>query len=204
MKEILFFLWKGLDFNIDRPILKLVSDNTTQQGNFMTDNTNTAAINDARLQSTVSIVTAFVGNNPVEAGGIADLIAMTYNALGTVGQTAAVETPKQEPAVSIRSSVKPDYIVCLEDGKKVKMLKRHLMSQFGLTPEDYRAKWGLPTDYPMVAPNYSARRAELAKQIGLGTKGGRRKATADAAPKAAAGTRKKAAPKAAAKEAEAA
>ena len=163
----------------------------------MNDITN-AAGSDARLQSTVSIVAAFVGNNNIDQNQIGELIAATYTALGNVGSTVAVATPKQEPAVSIRSSVKPDYIVCLEDGKKVKMLKRHLMTAFGLSPDEYRAKWGLGADYPMVAPNYSKRRAELARQIGLGTLGGRRKNTETAAaPKA---TRKKA-PK---KEAEAA
>src|SRR3546814_4400820 len=88
---------------------------------------------------------------------------------------------KQEPAVSIRASIKPDYIVCLEDGKKLKMLRRHLMTHYNMTPEDYRAKWNLPKDYPMVAPNYAEKRRALAKAIGLGTKGrggGRKKATA--------------------------
>ena len=80
------------------------------------------------------------------------------------------EAKKQEPAVSIRSSIKPDYIVCLEDGKKLKMLKRHLMTHYQMTPEQYRAKWNLPADYPMVAPNYAEQRRSLAKKIGLGTK----------------------------------
>ena len=87
---------------------------------------------------------------------------------------------KQEPAVSIRASVKPDYLVCLEDGKKLQMLRRHLMTHYGMTPDDYRAKWNLPKDYPMVAPNYTEKRRALAKEIGLGTKGrggGRKKTT---------------------------
>lgn len=141
----------------------------------MTDNA-TPETTGNRLGLTASIVSAFVGNNTVDATSVGDLIRATYDALGGLGQPAEVEAPKQEPAVSIRASVKPDYIVCLEDGKKVKMLKRHLMTAFGLSPEEYRAKWGLPADYPMVAPNYSEKRRALAKQIGLGTKGGRRKA----------------------------
>ena len=92
--------------------------------------------------------------------------------LGADGQS--LETPP-EPAVSVRASVKPDYIVCLEDGKKLKMLKRYLRSNYNMSPEEYRAKWGLPADYPMVAPNYAAQRSEFAKKIGLGTTRRRRK-----------------------------
>ena len=96
------------------------------------------------------------------------LITSIYEALSTLGQTATASGEDLKPAVSIRSSVKPDYIVCLEDGKKLTMLKRYLMRQFGMTPEQYRQKWNLPADYPMVAPNYADRRRSLAKEIGLG------------------------------------
>jgi predicted transcriptional regulator len=97
------------------------------------------------------------------------LIQNVYGALAGLHSEVAPPQPKQEPAVSIRSSIKPDFIVCLEDGKKLKMLKRHLMTHYQMTPDEYRAKWGLPADYPMVAPNYADQRRTLAKKIGLGT-----------------------------------
>ena len=106
------------------------------------------------------------------------LISNVHRALNGLGDKKEEPAPRPEPKVSIRSSIKPDYIVCLEDGKKLKMLKRHLMTHYGLTPDDYRRKWGLNADYPMVAPNYAEQRRTLAKSIGLGTKGGRRKAKA--------------------------
>jgi predicted transcriptional regulator len=128
---------------------------------------------------TADIVAAHVSNNSVAISDLALLINTVHGALGNLGTGAAAPEPeKLVPAVSIRASVKPDYIVCLEDGKKLKMLRRHLMTAFGMTPDDYRAKWGLPADYPMVAPNYAEQRRTLAKEIGLGTKGrggGRRK-----------------------------
>ena len=115
------------------------------------------------------IVSAFVANNKVAVGDLSKLIGDVHAALQqtTTGAQKAEEKPL-EPAVSIRRSVQPDHIVCLEDGKKFKSLKRHLMTDHGLTPQDYRQKWGLPRDYPMVAPNYAAARSELAKQMGLG------------------------------------
>ena len=122
---------------------------------------------------TADIVAAHVSNNSVAVGDLATLINNVHGALaGLVGGAAAASVPevKQEPAVSIRQSIKPDYVVCLEDGKKLKMLKRHLMTHYNLTPDQYRAKWGLPSDYPMVAPNYAEQRRTLAKSIGLGTK----------------------------------
>ena len=122
---------------------------------------------------TADIVAAHVSNNSVAVGDLATLINNVHGALaGLVGGAAAAPVPevKQEPAVSIRQSIKPDYVVCLEDGKKLKMLKRHLMTHYNLTPDQYRAKWGLPSDYPMVAPNYAEQRRTLAKSIGLGTK----------------------------------
>ena len=124
------------------------------------------------LSLTADIVAAHVGHNRVTVGELPELISNVYGALSGLGQsTPEVETPP-EPAVSIRSSVKPDHIVCLEDGKKLKMLKRHLMTHYNLTPEQYRARWNLPADYPMVAPDYAEKRRELAKKIGLGRKPG--------------------------------
>ncbi len=120
---------------------------------------------------TADIVAAHVSNNSVSVNDLPVLIANVHGALaGLVGVAPAAPEPKQEPAVSIRQSIKPDYVVCLEDGKKLKMLKRHLMTHYNMTPDQYRAKWGLPSDYPMVAPNYAEQRRTLAKSIGLGTK----------------------------------
>lgn len=137
-----------------------------------------AELDETLITLTADIVAAHVSNNNVAVSDLPILIANVHNALARLDKTAETEAPKQEPAVSIRSSVKPDYIVCLEDGKKLKMLRRHLMTTYGMTPDDYRAKWGLPKDYPMVAPNYAQMRAELAKQIGLGHRGGGRKKAA--------------------------
>jgi predicted transcriptional regulator len=119
---------------------------------------------------TADIVSAHVSNNSVAVSDLPVLIQNVHGALQALGETPVEPEVKQEPAVSIRSSIKPDYVVCLEDGKKLKMLKRHLMTHYQMTPDDYRAKWGLPSDYPMVAPNYAEQRRSLAKQIGLGTK----------------------------------
>jgi predicted transcriptional regulator len=119
---------------------------------------------------TADIVAAHVSNNSVSVNDLPALIANVHGALSKLDQPAAAPTIKQEPAVSIRTSIKPDYVVCLEDGKKLKMLKRHLMTHYQMTPDQYRAKWGLPADYPMVAPNYAEQRRTLAKKIGLGTK----------------------------------
>ena len=120
---------------------------------------------------TADIVAAHVSNNSVAISDIPLVIRSVHEALAGLSANAEPEPEPQQPAVSVRSSVKPDYIVCLEDGKKLKMLRRHLMTHYGMTPEDYRAKWNLPKDYPMTAPNYTEKRRELAKQIGLGTKG---------------------------------
>jgi predicted transcriptional regulator len=124
---------------------------------------------------TADIVAAHVSNNSVAVSDIPTLIHNVHTALVGLGGPVAAEPVKLEPAVSIRASIKPDYIVCLDDGKKLKMLKRHLMTHYGMTPDQYRAKWGLPNDYPMVAPNYAEQRRVLAKQIGLGRKPGKRK-----------------------------
>ena len=120
---------------------------------------------------TADIVSAHVSNNSVSSAELPGLISSVYGSLAGLGGAPVVVEEKPVPAVSIRSSIKPDYIVCLEDGKRLKMLKRHLMTHYGMTPDDYRAKWGLAADYPMVAPNYAEQRRTLAKQIGLGTKG---------------------------------
>jgi predicted transcriptional regulator len=119
---------------------------------------------------TADIVAAHVSNNSVAVSDLPLIIQNVHGALAGLGQPAQEPEVKQEPAVSIRSSVKPDYVVCLEDGKKLKMLKRHLMTHYQMTPEQYRQKWNLPADYPMVAPNYAEQRRSLAKKIGLGTK----------------------------------
>ena len=119
---------------------------------------------------TSDIVAAHVSNNSVAVSDVSTLIQNVHAALSGLTAPAAAPEVKPEPAVSVRSSIKPDYIVCLEDGKKLKMLRRHLMTHYQMTPEDYRAKWGLPADYPMVAPNYAEQRRSLAKKIGLGTK----------------------------------
>lgn len=131
-------------------------------------------MNDQLTNLTAEIVMAYVSHNQIKPDEIPGMIASIYSALNEPSPKAVA--PPQEPAVSIRSSVKPDYIVCLEDGKKLKMLKRHLMTHFSLTPDQYRAKWNLPADYPMVAPNYAEKRRDLAKQIGLGRKPGWKKA----------------------------
>ncbi|MBA15433.1 MAG: transcriptional regulator [Sphingomonas sp.] len=127
-------------------------------------------LNETLVTLTADIVAAHVSNNSVAVSDLPLLIQNVHGALSGLSTEAAEPEVKQEPAVSIRASVKPDYIVCLEDGKKLKMLKRHLMTHYQMTPEQYRAKWNLPADYPMVAPNYAEQRRTLAKKIGLGTK----------------------------------
>lgn len=125
---------------------------------------------DDLLTLTADIVSSHVANNTVAVSDLPNLIENVYNALSRLGSAPVKVESKQEPAVSVRASVKPDYIICLEDGKKLKMLKRHLMTHYNMTPEQYRAKWNLPPDYPMVAPNYANQRRQLAKKIGLGTR----------------------------------
>lgn len=128
-----------------------------------------ADINEMLITLTSDIVAAHVSNNSVDVQEVPALISNVYGALAGLGQPAVTEEKVPEPAVSVRSSVKPDYIICLEDGKKLKMLKRHLKTAFNLTPDQYRDRWGLPPDYPMVAPHYAKHRSSLAKKIGLGT-----------------------------------
>lgn len=126
--------------------------------------------NEMLITLTSDIVAAHVSNNSVNVEDLPTVITNVYGALAGLGGTPVVVEEKPEPAVSVRASVKPDYIVCLEDGKKLKMLKRHLMTHYNMTPDEYRARWNLPADYPMVAPNYAEKRRELAKKIGLGRK----------------------------------
>jgi predicted transcriptional regulator len=123
------------------------------------------------LALTTDIVSSHVANNTVSADELPQLIQQVYSTLATVSASPPAEPPAPEPAVPVHNSVHDDYIVCLEDGKKLKMLKRHLKTRYNLTPEEYRGRWGLPPDYPMVAPAYAAQRRELAKKIGLGTRG---------------------------------
>jgi predicted transcriptional regulator len=130
------------------------------------------------LALTADIVSSHVANNSVAVNDLPQLIQNVYATLSGLGMESAAAQPAPEPAVPIRQSIRPDYIVCLEDGKKLKMLKRHLMTAYGMTPDDYRQKWNLPADYPMVAPNYAESRRQLAKSIGLGTKRGRPAAAA--------------------------
>lgn len=146
-----------------------------------------SATNEMLVTLTADIVAAHVSNssNSVAIADVPTLISNVHAALSSLGAPAAPEPVKQDPAVSIRSSVKPDHIVCLEDGVKLKMLKRHLMTHHGLTIPEYKAKWGLAADYPVTAPNYAAKRRDLAKKIGLGRKPGT-KVVRKAAPKAAA------------------
>jgi predicted transcriptional regulator len=134
----------------------------------------TSDMHETFITLTADIVAAHVSNNSVAVSDLPTLITNVHTALAGLGGVAAAPVVKQEPAVSIRSSIKPDYVVCLEDGKKLKMLKRHLMTHYGMTPDDYRAKWGLASDYPMVAPNYAEQRRNLAVSIGLGRKKGSR------------------------------
>src|SRR3954465_12905703 len=172
--------------------LKIWSSNTTVQcnrsGRFVIDEDQraidhsqpgTLAMNDnaggSFIELTADIVSAYVSNNSVSAGEIPSLINQVHSALMRVSTGQSDATPEPlKPAVSVKKSITPDYLVCLEDGKKFKSLKRHLRTQYNMTPETYREKWGLPPDYPMVAPNYAAARSQLAKQMGLGQQRRRR------------------------------
>jgi predicted transcriptional regulator len=132
------------------------------------------------VEHTADIVSAFVGQSKISPEALPDLIRSVYTALATINAPEAVAAPeKQTPAVPIKKSITPDYLISLEDGNKYKSLKRHLRTKYDMSPEDYRAKWGLPKDYPMVAPAYAASRSALAKSMGLG-RGGAAKAAAPA------------------------
>src|ERR1700746_1988219 len=126
------------------------------------------------LRMTADVVAAYVGNNTLPTAQLGEVINAVYSSLKSLeGPVAQVQPEPLKPAVPIRKSVTPEFIICLEDGKRLKMLKRHLRSTYNMTPDEYRAKWGLPADYPMVAPNYAEQRSEFAKKIGLGRGTGR-------------------------------
>lgn len=135
------------------------------EGNAVTENTSQMDV----LGLTAQIVSAHVSNNSVTTEALPALIQDVYRTLQNIGREPA-QPDKPQPAVPVKKSVFPDHIVCLEDGKKLKMLKRHLKTAYNMSPEQYRERWGLPPDYPMVAPNYASHRSSLAKKIGLGTK----------------------------------
>jgi len=132
----------------------------------MTDNSNSKDL----LALTTEIVAAHVSNNTVGVADLPQLINQVYQSLTNIGKAPAPAAERPQPAVPVKKSIHPDYLICLEDGKKLKMLKRHLMTHYNMTPDQYRQKWGLSADYPMVAPNYAEQRRTLAKSIGLGTK----------------------------------
>ena len=156
-------MWAAIEDDFDRTYADW---NTT-----MNDESTSA---DMLVTLTADIVAAHLGaaGSNVAIDDVPELISKVHGALAGLGHDAEPEPEPQEPAVSIRQSIKPDYLVCLEDGKKLKMLKRYLMTNYQMTPDQYRAKWNLPTDYPMVAPNYAEQRRDLAKKIGLGRKPG--------------------------------
>jgi len=128
------------------------------------------------LALTTEIVAAHVSNNTVAVGDLPQLINQVYNSLANIGDVPTAPAERPQPAVPIKKSVHPDFIICLEDGKKLKMLKRHLKTAYNMSPEAYRERWGLSVDYPMVAPNYARQRSRLAKEIGLGTRARRPRA----------------------------
>jgi predicted transcriptional regulator len=144
---------------------------------------NTQTVPDGELlRMTAEVVASYVRQNPVAADRLPELINSVHDSLKSANGQSPQPQPEQpaKPAVAIRKSIQPDYLVCLEDGKKLKMLKRHLRTTYNMSPDEYRAKWGLPPDYPMVAPNYAAQRSDFAKRIGLGRNargGGRRRAS---------------------------
>ena len=156
----------------------------------MTDETTDTAVDattpDSMLALTTKIVAAYISKNAMPGAQLPALIDQVFQSLASVATgSAAAPAARPDPAVPVKKSVFPDYIVCLEDGKKMKMLKRHLMTSYGLTPQAYRERWGLPSDYPMVAPSYAEKRSTLAKSIGLGRKPTGAAAT-EVAPEAAA------------------
>jgi predicted transcriptional regulator len=135
----------------------------------MTDHAHLDTNENALLRMTADIVSAYVSKNVLPSQQIPEVISTVYGSLtGLTGAPREVASEPQKPAIPVRKSVTAEYIICLEDGKKLKMLKRHLRSTYNLTPDEYRTKWGLPADYPMVAPNYAAQRSAFAKKIGLG------------------------------------
>ena len=135
---------------------------------------NSSTPSSALLELTANIVSAYVSTNSLPASSLLALIEAVHKMILQLADNQP-EAPSLKPAVAVRKSISPDYVICLEDGKKLKMLKRYLRTRYNLSPEEYRARWGLPADYPMVAPNYAARRSEFAKRIGLGRRPGRGK-----------------------------
>jgi predicted transcriptional regulator len=123
------------------------------------------------LAFTTEIVSSYLANNTMPSTEIPGVIEQVFKTLANVNTDVNMTVDRPQPAVPIKKSVTPDYLICLEDGKKLKMLKRHLKTAYGMSPDDYRERWGLPADYPMVAPNYAEQRSKLAKDIGLGTRG---------------------------------
>ncbi|MAK59387.1 MAG: transcriptional regulator [Ponticaulis sp.] len=141
----------------------------------ISENTNSSLEADEIMRMTTDIVASFVANNPVPSDSLPDLIASVHKTVTNLSSKEAAQTQERpKPAVPISRSITDDHIICLEDGKKLKMLKRYLRSHYGMTPEEYRKRWGLPADYPMVAPSYTKKRSDFAKQIGLGKVSGRR------------------------------
>ena len=139
------------------------------------ENSNSSLEADEIMRMTTDIVASFVANNPVPTDSLPDLIASVHRTVTNLSSNETIQVQERpKPAVPISRSITDDHIICLEDGKKLKMLKRYLRSHYGLTPEDYRKRWGLPADYPMVAPSYTKKRSDFAKQIGLGKVSGRR------------------------------
>ena len=132
---------------------------------------------------TADVVAAYVSNNTLPTQQLAEIINTVYTSLRALDADSDIKSEPLKPAIAIRKSITPEYLICLEDGKKLKMLKRHLRSTYGMTPDEYRAKWGLPADYPMVAPNYAAQRSAFAKKIGLGRGTGRQAGKRGAAKK---------------------
>jgi len=128
-----------------------------------------------RVEYTVEVVSAYVANNSVSPEELQELISQVYATLAGLGIADPVKPETPKPVVPINKSITPDYIICLEDGKRLKMMKRHLKTAYNMTPEEYRARWGLPVTYPMVSPNYAKQRSKLAKEIGLGNSGRRRR-----------------------------
>jgi len=128
-----------------------------------------------RIEYTVEVVSAYVANNSVSPEELPELIGQVYATLAGLGMAGSAKPETPKPVVPINKSITPDYIICLEDGKRLKMLKRHLKTAYNMTPEEYRTRWGLPATYPMVAPNYAKQRSKLAKEIGLGNSGRRRR-----------------------------
>ena len=141
------------------------------------------ANHDTLLSLTTEIVSSHLSNNTVGANEIPGIIDQVYKTLANINSDGSGAGERPQPAVPIKKSVTPDYLICLEDGKKLKMLKRHLKTAYGMTPDDYKERWGLPADYPMVAPNYAKQRSKLAKEIGLGKKSNKKSGTQSAGSK---------------------